>query len=39
MSIRKAAESKPTYLAPLSPDIAALKLTHYEQVWSNATAI
>jgi len=39
MSIRKAAETKPTYLAPLSPDIAALKLTHYEQVWSNATAI
>lgn len=39
MSIRKAAESKPTYLAPLSPDIAALKLAHYEQVWSGATAI
>lgn len=39
MSIRKAAESKPTYLAPLSPDIAALKLSHYERVWSNATAI
>jgi len=39
MSIRKAAESKPTYLAPLSPDIAVLKLSHYEQVWSNATAI
>jgi hypothetical protein len=39
MSIRKAAESKPTYLAPLSPDISALKLSHYEQVWSNATAI
>jgi hypothetical protein len=39
MSIRKAADTKPTYLAPLSPDIAALKLTHYEQVWSGATAI
>ena len=39
MSIRKAAESKPTYLAPLSPDIAVLKLSHYEQIWSNATAI
>jgi hypothetical protein len=39
MSIRKAAEAKPTYLAPLSPDIATLKLTHYEQVWSSAAAI
>ena len=39
MSVRKAAESKPTYLAPLSPDIAALKLTHYEHVWSGAKAI
>lgn len=39
MSIRKAAESKPTYLAPLSPDIAVLKLSHYEQVWSNGTII
>jgi hypothetical protein len=39
MSIRKAAKEKPTYLAPLSPDIATLKLTHYEQVWSSATAI
>ncbi len=39
MSIRKAAESKPTYLAPLSPDIATLKLTHYEQVWSSASEI
>ena len=39
MSIRKAAESKPTYLAPLSPDIATLKLSHYEQVWANATVI
>jgi len=38
-SIRKAAESKPTYLAPLSPDIAALKLAHYESVWSQAKAI
>ncbi|EGI76938.1 phospholipase D-like domain-containing protein [Hylemonella gracilis] len=39
MSIRKAAEAKPTYLAPLSSDIAALKLGHYEQIWSGATAI
>ncbi len=38
-SIRKAAESKPTYLAPLSPDIAKLKLTHYENVWSQAQTI
>lgn len=39
MSIRKAAESKPTYLAPLSPDIAVLKLSYYENIWSSATAI
>ena len=38
-SIAHAAASKPTYLAPLSPDIAALKLAHYENTWLAATAI
>ena len=38
-SISHAAASKPTYLAPLSPDIAALKLGHYEIIWLAATAI
>lgn len=36
-SINHAAKSKPTYLAPLSPDAAQLKLAHYEQIWSTAS--
>ena len=35
-SIKDAAKSKPTYLLPLPPDIAKLKLGHYEAIWSNA---
>ena len=38
-SISHAAATKPTYLAPLPPDIAALKLAHYEDTWLSATAI
>ena len=38
-SVKDAARSKPTYLAPLSPDVALLKLADYERIWSAATAI
>ena len=38
-SIKDATASKPTYLAPLSPDVASLKLADYENIWSAATAI
>jgi hypothetical protein len=38
-SIAHAASSKPTYLAPLSPDITSLKLAHYEDIWRESTAI
>lgn len=38
-SIKDAAASKPTYLAPLPPDVAALKLADYEHIWLSATAI
>ena len=38
-SIKDAAKAKPTYLLPLPTDIAALKLSHYEQIWNNASAL
>jgi hypothetical protein len=38
-SIKDAAKSKPTYLLPLPPDIAKLKLGHYEAIWSNANVL
>lgn len=38
-SIANAATSMPTYLAPLSPDIAQLKLADYENVWLSANPI
>lgn len=38
-SIANAATSMPTYLAPLSADIAQLKLADYENVWLSATQI
>lgn len=38
-SIKDAAVAKPTYLAPLSPDIAVPKLAQYEQVWQQAHGI
>ncbi len=38
-SIKDAAASRPTYLAPLSPDVAIPKLSDYEQIWLKATLI
>lgn len=38
-SIKDAAKAKPTYLLPLSADIASLKLKHYEAIWNNATVL
>jgi hypothetical protein len=38
-SVKDAARRKPTYLAPLSPDIVAPKLADYEAIWSAATPI
>jgi hypothetical protein len=38
-SLKDAAKSQPTYLAPLSTDVAQLKLQHYEDVWKNARAL
>ena len=38
-SIKDAAQKKPTYLAPLAPDISAYKRPIYEIIWSNATPI
>jgi hypothetical protein len=38
-SIKDAARAKPTYLAPLSPDVSALKLADYENIWAAAAAI
>ncbi len=38
-SIKDAAAKKPTYLAPLSADVAAQKLQIYEGLWNVATSI
>jgi hypothetical protein len=38
-SIKDAAKSKPTYLAPLSDDTAQLKMAAYEQIWVAAIPI
>jgi hypothetical protein len=38
-SIKDAAERKPTYLAPLSPDVAMRKLQIYEDIWNQANPI
>ena len=38
-SIKDAAKAKPTYLLPLPTDIAMLKLSHYELIWRNASAL
>lgn len=38
-SIKDAAKSMPTYLAPLSFDVAAEKFADYENIWDKATAI
>jgi hypothetical protein len=38
-SIKDAAVKKDTYLAPLSPDVADIKLVHYEHLWSEASVV
>jgi hypothetical protein len=38
-SIKDAAKSKPTYLAPLANDAAQLKKADYEQIWTAAIPI
>lgn len=38
-SLKDAAKAKPTYLAPLSPDVVPAKLASYEDIWKNATEI
>jgi len=38
-SIKDAAAKKPTYLAPLANDVVAVKLSHYEDIWSASTPI
>ena len=38
-SIKDAAKSKPTYLAPLAADAVALKKADYDQIWAAATVI
>jgi hypothetical protein len=38
-SIKDAANAKPTYLVPLSADIAKLKFAFYEAIWQKATVL
>lgn len=38
-SLREAAKAKPTYLAPLSPDVIPAKFEEYENIWANADEI
>jgi hypothetical protein len=38
-SIKDAAKAKPTYIAPLPPDVVAIKLKSYEGIWESASAI
>jgi hypothetical protein len=38
-SLKDAAKAKPTYLAPLAPDVVAAKLEDYEAIWDNADPI
>ena len=38
-SLKDAAKAKPTYLAPLAPDVVAAKLEDYEGIWAEAGAI
>jgi hypothetical protein len=38
-STKDAATKKPTYLTPLSADVAAQKIQIYEVIWNAATAI
>ena len=38
-SIKDAARSLPTYIAPLPPEVVPDKLADYEAIWQAATAI
>ena len=38
-SLKDAAKAKPTYLAPLSPDVVADKLADYKTLWKEANVI
>ncbi len=38
-SLKDAAKAKPTYLAPLAPDVVPAKLNDYEIIWTKATDI
>jgi hypothetical protein len=38
-SIKDAAKAKPTYLAPLAPDVVTAKLNDYERIWASAIKI
>lgn len=38
-SLKDAAKAKPTYLAPLSPDVIPAKLEEYENIWAGANEI
>jgi hypothetical protein len=38
-SIKDAAKSKPTYLAPLDTQTTDLKISEYEKIWHSATPV
>jgi hypothetical protein len=38
-SIKDAAKSKPTYIAPIAADATQLKLADYEKIWATAHTI
>jgi hypothetical protein len=38
-SIKDAAKTKPTYIAPLSTDAAELKIAFYKRLWKTATVV
>lgn len=38
-SIKDAAKSLPTYIAPLPNDVVGVKLSHYEKIWDEATPV
>ena len=38
-SVKDAAKAKPTYLAPLSPDVVPAKLADYDRIWNEANSI
>ena len=38
-SLKDAAKAKPTYIAPLPPDVVPAKLKNYEEIWSGANVL